>query len=404
MALTSREAPSGKAYEHRLIAVLTVVGGVAALDTQAVFYLLPFITPDLGLNNSQVGLIGSAVVVGWSLSALVVALISDRLGRRKPFLIGAFLAFAALSGLSALAATFVQLLAARFLVGLAEGPVLPMQHSLVMTEGAPARRGLYMGLVQNLGAQLIGTLMAPIALVWLAERSGWRASFLVAAVPGLLAAALLFFVIREPVAKRDTAGQMAFVDSLRVVWASRNVRLCIAIGSCCVAWYFLLLTFVPLWLTRQTGMSAGAMSLMVSLIGAAGAAGGVLVAGLSDRIGRRQAITLFCALGALAPLAVMLLGGSPLLLGATLFIGALMIGAFSIFMGTLPQESVPLRNGATATALVMCVSQLVGGVAGPAVGGVLADRIAPSAPLVLAAGLAVLAALLSFAIRNPERT
>ena len=394
---------SARSYERRLVTVLTIAGGVAALDTQAVFYIMPFIAPELHLDNSQIGLIGSAVVIGWSISALVVSWISDRMGRRRPFIIGAFFAFAALSGLSALARSFLQLLAARFLVGLAEGPVIPMSHSLVMAASAPERRGLNMGMVQLLGAQLVGSLAAPIILVWLAGHAGWRAAFLIAAVPGLLLALLLMAVIREPRLAAKASQEAPTALGLRHVFGSRNVRVCIAISTCCVAWYFLLLSFLPLWLTREEGLSAGTMSVILSLLGAAGAVGAIVVAGLSDRIGRKLAITAFCCLGALSPLAALFLGHTPALLGAMFFIGSLMVGSFSIFMGTLPQESVSPADGASATAMVLCISQILGGVAGPAAGGLLADHISPAAPLVLAAFLAVGATLFSLLIRNPTR-
>jgi predicted MFS family arabinose efflux permease len=390
-------------YERRLVIVLTIVGGIAALDTQAVFYIMPFIRPELHLNNSQVGLIGSAVVIGWSVAALLVSWISDQIGRRRPFIIGAFFAFAALSGLSALARSFLQLLAARFLVGLAEGPVLPMSHSLVMASSAPERRGLNMGVVQLLGSQLVGSLAAPIILVWLAGHIGWRAAFLIAAVPGLLSALLLMAVIREPRRTAAAAREAPSALGLRHVLGNRNVRVCIAISTCCVAWYFLLLSFLPLWLTQEEGLSSGTMSVILSLVGAAGAVGAFVVAGLSDRIGRKLAITAFCCLGVLSPLAALIFGHTPVLLGAMFFTGALMVGSFSIFMGTLPQESVSPADGASATAMVLCISQILGGVAGPAVGGVLADRISPAAPLVLAAFLAVGAVLFSLLLRNPQR-
>ena len=80
----------GRRYEFTLVLILMLAGGVAAVDAQTVFYIMPFIAQDLHLDNTQIGLIGSAVLVGWSLAALGVALLSDRMGRRKPFIVGAF--------------------------------------------------------------------------------------------------------------------------------------------------------------------------------------------------------------------------------------------------------------------------------------------------------------------------
>jgi len=100
---------------------------------------------------------------------------------------------------------------------------------------------------------------------------------------------------------------------------------------------------------------------------------------------------------------LLLAGPNPLLLGALMFTGCLMVGTFSLFMGTVPQESVPPEHRATATALVLCVSQLVGGVAGPVLGGALADRLGQQAPFILAAILAIGAAVLALGLRESGR-
>ena len=393
----------GRRYEFTLVLILMLAGGVAAVDAQTVFYIMPFIAQDLHLDNTQIGLIGSAVLVGWSLAALGVALLSDRMGRRKPFLVGAFVVFALFSGLSAAASSFFALFAARLVMGLAEGPVIPIQHVMVMAESAPQRRGLNMGIVQNFGAQLIGTLAAPILVVWLAQRTGWRSAFLLAGIPALLIALAIWKFVREPpgaahAEPRSTTGNV--FSRLPAIWAVRNIRISIAIGTCCVAWYFMMLTFLPLWLTKGLGLDPGVMSTVIAMMGAAGAAGAFLVAGLSDRIGRRNAMRLFCSIGFVAPIGVLWVGPHPLLLGAIVFLGSLMIGTFSLFMGTIPQESVDAADGATATALVLCIAQLAGGIVGPSLGGVLADRLGLQAPLLLAAGLALCGTMLSFSLRE----
>mgnify|MGYP006139826195 CR=1 FL=1 len=45
---------------------------------------------------------------------------------------------------------------------------------------------------------LLGTALAPIVLVWLAEIWGWREAFFMAGVPGLILAVLIWRMIDEP--------------------------------------------------------------------------------------------------------------------------------------------------------------------------------------------------------------
>ena len=79
-----------------------------------------------------------------------------------------------------------------------------------------------------------------------------------------------------------------------------------------------------------------------------------------------------------------------------------MLGTFPLFMGTVPQESVSAADGATATGLVVGVSQLAGGCLGPVIGGLLAGRAGLTAPLLLAGALAAAASLFALKIRQSD--
>ncbi|WCP14866.1 Hexuronate transporter [Sphingobium sp. AntQ-1] len=387
-------------YEDKMVMILTAAGGVAALDAQAVFYLMPFIATDFALGSSQIGMIGSAVLVGWAIGGLLMARASDRLGKRKPFLVAAFACFALLSGLSAAAMGFATLLIARILIGLAEGPVIPIKQAIVMVESTPSRRGFNMGIVQNFGAQLLGTLLGPIILIAVAQNAGWRWAFLVAGIPGLIIALLILRFIREPAIAAQAApsppsengqSQRNGAHAWRHLLGNRNLVLCTLIALAAVAWFFVMLTFLPLYLIRNLQFSSSQMSLVMSLIGVAGVISAVIVPAISDRHGRRTAIMIFSAIGAIAPLGALYAGANPWVIGATLLIGCLMLGTFPLIMATVPQESVQPADAATATGLVIAVAQLGGGAIGPILAGWLADRIGDDTPLMLAAGLALIA-------------
>ncbi len=54
-------------------------------------------------------------------------------------------------------------------MGLAEGPILPIAQSLVVLESSESRRGFNMGVMQNLGSNLIGSFAGPVILTALAQ-------------------------------------------------------------------------------------------------------------------------------------------------------------------------------------------------------------------------------------------
>ena len=185
-------------YEQRLIWVLGITFGFLFFDRNAASFLMPFITKDLGFSYKQVGLIASALSFTWAVSAFFGGALSDRTGRRKPVLLASAIAFSVCSFLSGLAGSFAALFAARFLMGLVEGPFMPVSHSLVAQESALGKRGHNMGVLQNFGSNLLGSFAAPLVLVSIAEHWSWRSAFFLAGVPGLLMALLIARYVHEP--------------------------------------------------------------------------------------------------------------------------------------------------------------------------------------------------------------
>ncbi|MEJ0043432.1 MAG: MFS transporter [Rhizomicrobium sp.] len=156
-----------------LVGLLSLNFGILFFDRNALNFLMPFVKPDLGLSNTEVGLTASALSFSWAIATIVIGAASDRSGRRKPLLIAATIAFSICSVLSGLAASFLTLMGARLLMGVADGGVAPISQSMTALAVAPERRGLAMGIMQNLGSNLFGSIFAPVLLVMFATAYGW---------------------------------------------------------------------------------------------------------------------------------------------------------------------------------------------------------------------------------------
>ncbi len=178
-------------YQVALTALLSLNFGFVLFDRNASNFLMPFIQPDLGLTNTQVGLISGALSLTWALAAFGIGAVSDRTGSRKGLLVLATLAFSVCSFGSGLATSFAMLLGARLLMGVAEGGIMPISQSLIASEVDARHRGLAMGVAQGLGSSLLGSFVAPVMLVAFAEAFGWRHAFFLAGAPGLVMALLL---------------------------------------------------------------------------------------------------------------------------------------------------------------------------------------------------------------------
>ena len=390
-------------YEQRLIWVLGITFGFLFFDRNAASFLMPFITKDLGFNNQQVGLIASALSFTWALSAFLGGALSDRTGSRKPILLATVIAFSLCSFLSGLAGSFAALLAARLLMGLAEGSFLPVCQSLVAHESDHGRRGHNMGVMQNFGSNLLGSFAAPLVLVSIATHWSWRSAFFLAGVPGLVMAVLIACYVHEPQKKPPPAvdsagatGAMSYFAMLRY----RNMILCVLMSIFMVAWMVLGWAFLPLFYVKVRELSAGEMSVLMSLLGLSAAFFSFVVHGLSDRLGRRPVVVAFNLLGVLVPLAALYWHGSLYLLGTLIFVGWAASGTFPLFMGTIPSETIPARYVATSLGLTVGIGEILGGVSAPAAAGWAADRYGLTAPILIMGGCALAGALLALALKE----
>jgi MFS transporter, ACS family, hexuronate transporter len=119
---------------------------------------------------------------------------------------------------------------------------------------------------------------------------------------------------------------------------------------------------------------------------------------LSDRIGRKPVIIGTCVIGFMIPFSLLSWSGSALLLAPLIFVGASVGGAMSLFMGVVPSETVPPRMVATTVALVIGLGEILGGVVGPTLSGMAADRWGLRAPIWITAGCLVVAIAAAFAM------
>lgn len=382
---------AGGGYQVWVTALLSLNFGILFFDRNALNFLMPFVQPDLHLSNTQVGMFSSALSLTWALSGLAVGRISDRLGSRKPVVVVATLAFCLCSFVSGLASSFMMLLGARLLMGAAEGGVMPVSHSMIVSEVAPERRGLAMGVAQNLGSNLLGSGLAPILLVPVAMAVGWRGGFYLAAAPGLITAALIWFTLREPPAPTDDGDHPRV--TLREAFAHRNVVLCAVISVLLVSYLVVCWAFMPLFLTKHRGFAPETMSWLMATLGISAGIGSFVVPAISDAIGRRPVMIFFAFLGVILPLGGLYYNGSPWVLAAIFFFGWGLNGLFPMFMATIPSESVDPRLTATLTGVVMGTGEVLGGVLSPFLAGTLADGWGLSAPLWLMLVLTILAGL-----------
>ena len=387
-------------YQIGLVALLSINFGIVFFDRNALSFLMPFVLPDLGLNNTQVGMLAGALSLTWACAAFGIGFVSDKTGSRKALLIIATLAFSVCSFLSGIATSFAMLLAARLLMGAAEGGVMPISQALVAAEVRPERRGLAMGVTQNFGSNLLGSFVAPVVLAAFATRAGWRHAFFLAGAPGLVSALLMWRYVREqPQIERDPAQPQEKL-TLVAAFAERNVLICAVMGVLLVSYLVICWAFMPLYLTQVRHYDPQTAGWLMGTLGVSATIGAFVISGLSDRLGRRPLMIVMPLIGVILPLGALYYTGTAWMLAAMFFVGWGLNGIFPLFMATIPSESVDPKHQATVLGLCMGTGEVLGGVLGPSLAGMAADRMGLTAPLWIMLGLTILSALLALGLRE----
>ncbi|MEO6041076.1 MAG: MFS transporter [Croceibacterium sp.] len=386
--------PRDKSYELTLLLLLTLANGVVAFDRLTVAFLAPYIVTDLGLTNTQVGWLAGALSGAIALSSFFGGRLADRTGRRKTILILCTLLFSLGSGAGGLALTFGVLLAARFGLGIAEGPMVPIGQTVIAEISQPERRGLNMGFMQMVGAFGLAGFLGPIVATQLAASHGWRTAMFLSIVPGLVLAALLALFMRpDRRSAHETGPQDSAWTALTGLLRVPNMRIALAIAGCITAWLVLQNTFLTLFLTQVKGLAPTTAGWVISMGGIAGIVGGIGLPFLSDRVGRKP-VMLWASLACVgAPLALLLLPSDPALLAGAILIGWLPLGIAPLYCATVPAESVSPALATTAVGLSMGTAELVGGVILPPIAGAVADAYGLASVFYLCIGLALLAAV-----------
>ncbi len=395
-------AASSSVYQVLLVTLLSVNFGIVFFDRNALGFLMPFVQPELHLSNAQVGALASALSLTWACAAFGIGVVSDRTGSRRGLLILATLVFSACSFLSGIAGSFAMLLAARLLMGAAEGGIMPISQAIVAVEVRPQLRGLAMGVTQNFGSNLLGSFVAPVVLAGFALAHGWRPAFFLAGAPGLVMALLLWWLLRDPApADGMPAGHGAVsLSSVGAALRERNVPICALMGVLLVSYLVVCWAFMPLYLVKVRHYDPQTEGWLMGTLGISATVGAFLISGLSDRIGRRPLMILMPLIGVILPLGALYWHGSIWVLAALFFVGWGLNGIFPLFMATVPSESVDPHLRATVLGLCMGTGEVLGGVLSPSLAGIAADHVGLAAPLWIMLALALGAAALALGLRE----
>jgi predicted MFS family arabinose efflux permease len=377
----------GDGVRRYVLSVLVIVYTFNFIDRQILSILMEAIKLELGLSNSQLGLLsGFAFALFYATLGIPIARFADR-GNRRNLIALALAIWSAMTAFSGLAQNFWHLLLARIGVGVGEAGCSPPAHSIIADYYPPERRATALG-IYALGIPF-GIMFGLAAGGWINEYFGWRRAFYLVGIPGLLLAVLVRLTVKEPprgLSERrvQSGAQPGVLETFRYLWNLRAFRH-MALGGALTAFVgYGLTTWIPTFFIRSHGMQTGEIGTYLGLIlgipGGIGIVAGGYLADLAGAGDRRWYLWI---------VALALVASVPLMVGVYLWptaYGALWFLVLPVCLGNFYQATTfaqtqslsPLRMRAVAAAVLLFILNIIGLGLGPSAVGILTDLLEPS--------------------------
>ena len=370
-----------------LTVALMLVSMSSFMDRFVLSILLEPLAAEFDLSDTQLGILsGFAFVFLYASLGIPVARWADR-GNRRTILQVSIVAWSVMTTLCGLAQSYWQLLIARLGVGIGEAGTLPPSHSLIGDFFAPDSRSTPLAFF-TLGSSA-GIAIGMMGGGYLAAEYGWRMAFIAVGVPGLLLAALVQLMVKEPRVHGATlvspvAPEKDLWSAVKALLGKRSyVHLVLGL----TVYFFVVgggVLFMPSHLIRALGVPIETVGFYFGLVTFVSAATGALIGGrlvdvLSKRDPRWMVRSTTICMMAVIPLFIGYMLTESFSVAMILYgvaWGILVIGFPPIFASV--QAVAGSSRRATAVAFQMLVATLLGHGLGPIAAGGISDALEPS--------------------------
>jgi predicted MFS family arabinose efflux permease len=279
-------------YRWYVVLLLTVANAIYAADRILLGVLVQPIKVEFGASDSLMGLVNFLAAGTYSLFVIPLGLLVDRVSRKK-LLAVILTCWSLMTAMSGFARGAISLAAAQMFAAANESGGSTTMNSLIADLFDRKRRGFPVA-VWYCGIPIGGFISFSMAS-YLAADFGWRATFVMFGIPGLIVALLVWATVREtPRGMADSGSRSApappdFSETMRFLKSQTALRHAI-LGQCLTGMalmgplYWLVSFFMRSHETSlaQAGFVIGLICLITGIC--SDAAGGFLM----DRLGRRD--------------------------------------------------------------------------------------------------------------------
>jgi MFS family permease len=381
------DKPSYKAY---VVAVLVLGYIFNVVDRGALGIMVEPIKQELQISDTAMGLLtGFAFAVFYSVMGVPIARLADRWSRVNVLALAITL-WSIATVLCGAAYNYLTLFLARSATGVGEAGGSPPSHSLISDYFPISQRATALAVYAM--AVPIGTSIGSVASGWGNVYFGWRWTFVMVGLPGLLVALLVWLTVKEPPrgysdGSANTQKEAPpFLDVFRFLLTRRSfMHMSLAAALHSVVWYAGS-NWNAAFFVRSHEMNTGIAGNYLGMFALIGAIGSFAGGFLADRISTRKddkrwymwvpgiacvAMVPFQFFSYLSPnLAVVVPSFSIMVVLASMFFGP----SFAV-----AQSVATVRMRAVSTSVLLFIQTIIGLSIGPFLVGLFSDLLQPTA-------------------------
>jgi|TARA_B100001094_G_scaffold77634_1_gene73981 MFS family permease len=367
------------------LCLLTLLNVLNMLDRNLMSAFANYIVPDLGLSNTEYGLLtGLVFLIFYSVAGLYMGMLADTVNRTRLISFGVTL-WSALTAASGLAWNFVSMAIPRMFIGVGESILTPSAMSLLADRFPQSRLGFAAGFYY-IGAPL-GAGGSFLLAGYLGPIIGWRNCFYLLGGIGIVLAAIVFFVKETPrrhlVNSEDQKNTPSIKKIAKIAMTAipKSPALMAAMAGAMLLHVFIGAGyFDQLWFVQERGFDRDEIAKLTGMMGLLGGLIGTFVGGVgsdwfTQKTGYGRLVFLFFVLLFCAPfmIAYRLAPGDSIWIPIGLFLGMFQIGSFfGPFFASI-QGLIPPEVRSTVIAFSILLMNVIGMGIGITVTGISVD-------------------------------
>ena len=378
-------------FKYFILFYLTTLNILSFVDRQLLASFSNFIVPDLGLSNTEFGILtGLAFIIFYSIIGVIMGAIADRVHRPKFMALGVTL-WSLLTAATGMAKGFWMLLLPRIFIGVGESILTPTAISYMSDYFPKTRMGFVAGfyyIAVPVGVALSFFIAGYLGPIW-----GWRNCFYALGALGLVLALITYFFkesdnrTEELLLKNNQT--IVNIDILResfselrgIIKYNLSLRLTIY-GGIAVNFILGATVFDQLWLVNDKGFDRAEILLITGAIGLPAGILGNLFGGIGSdyyvkKTGNGRQLFLFWCLLIFTPFILFyrLTTDTSTLFFSLMFLGFFQWGTFYGPITSAVQEMAPEKHKALVLAYYIFMVNLVGLGFSTTMAGVMIDAL-----------------------------